>query len=535
MRQMHALGRRRLLAGAAALASPALAAPSVLAAERDRVLTFVPQADLAILDPVWTSATITRQHGYLVYDTLYGQDASYRTQPQMVAGHTVEDDGRLWRLTLRNGLRFHDGEPVRAQDVVPSLQRWGRRDSFGSALLAAVAEMRAASDRVVEIRLRKPFALLPDALGKPGVNMPCIMPERIARTDAFTKITDPVGSGPFRFVANEWVAGSQAVYQRFDGYVPRGDGAPSFTAGPKVAKFDRVVWKIIPDAATAAAALQAGEVDWWERPTADTLPLLRRRPGVTVDMIDPSGALQFLRFNWLYPPFDNPAIRRAILGAVNQTDFMTAAAGLDPAMWNDRCGAFCPGTPMASDAGMEVLTGPRDLDAVKRNLAAAGYRGERVVFMGVSDVPEIQAVTEVAADMFRRIGINLDYQVADWGTVVQRRTSKAAPDKGGWNVHHSGFGGLDMASPASNPVLRGNGKDAWFGWPDSPRLEELRTAWFEAPDLAAQKRICEDMQRQVFQDVPYIPLGLIKRATAYRSDLADIVRGGIMFTNVRRA
>jgi len=495
----------------------------------------VPQADLAVLDPVWTSATITREHGYAVYDTLYGQDAAYRTQPQMVEGHTIEDDGKLWRLTLRAGLRFHDGEPVRAQDVVPSLLRWGRRDAFGGALLAAVDEIRAEADRVVAIRLKRPFPLLADALGKSGVNMPCIMPERLARTDAMSKITDPTGSGPYRFIQGEWVPGAQVVYQKFAGYLPRPDGTPSLTAGPKIPRFERIVWKIIPDAATAAAALQTGEVDWWERPTADVLALLARSRGVATRVIDPTGALQFLRFNWLYPPFDNPAIRRAIIGAVNQNDYMVAAAGDDPAMWNDRCGAFCPGTPLATDVGMAVLTGPRDLDRVRRALAAAGYKGERVVFMGVSDVPEIKAITEVAADMFRRIGLNLDYQVADWGTVVQRRASKAPPDKGGWNIHHSGFGGLDMASPASNLVLRGNGNDAWFGWPDDPKLEELRDAWFAAPDFAAQKSICDALQLQVFQDVPYIPLGLIKRATAYRSDLVDMVAGGIMFTNVRRA
>ena len=527
--------KRRAFLGAASGALASLAAPSLAAAQKDRVLIFVPQADLAILDPVWTSNTITREHGYLVYDTLYAQDAEYRTQPQMVQGHTVEQGGRLWRLTLREGLRFHDGEPVRAQDVVPSVQRWGRRDAFGSALMTAVDEISAASDTVVLIRLKAPFPLLADALGKSGVNMCCIMPERIARTDAMTKITDPTGSGPYKFIPGEWVPGSQAVYTRFDGYVPRPDGTPSLTAGPKIPRFERIVWKIIPDAATASAALQSGEVDWWERPTADMLPILGRNRGVTVRVLDPTGALQFLRFNWLYPPFDNPAIRRAIIGAVNQTDYMIAAAGSDPTVWNDRCGAFTPGTPLASDVGMEVLTGPRDIDRVKRDLAAAGYKGERVVFMGVSDVPEIAAITEVAADMFRRIGINLDYQVADWGTVVQRRTSKAPPDKGGWNVHHSGFGGIDMASPASNLVLRGNGRDAWYGWPDDPRLEELRNAWFGASDFATQKRICDALQMQVFQTVPYIPLGLIKRATAYRSDLTDIVPGGIMFTNVRRA
>jgi peptide/nickel transport system substrate-binding protein len=525
--------KRRQFLATSALGLAAPSAPRI--AHAASVLRFVPQADLAILDPVWTSANITRNHGYLVYDTLYGMDAEYRIQPQMVEGHVVEQDGRRWRVTLREGLRFHDGEPVRAVDVVASIRRWAARDAFGGALMAATDTLSAPSDGVVEFRLKRPFPLLPEALGKPGVNMPCIMPERLARTDANTRVTEVVGSGPFRFVPTEWSQGNRVVYERFDGYVPRQGGRPSMTAGPKVAHFDRVEWVIIPDPSTAAAALAAGEVDWWERPTPDLLPLLRRNRRVTVRALDPTGALQFLRFNHLHPPFDNAAIRRAVVGAVSQQDYMIAAAGTDPAMWDARCGAFTPGMPMASQAGMERLNGPRDLARVRRDLEAAGYRGEPVVFLGISDVPEIKAVTEVAADMFRRIGMNLDYQVLDWNTVLQRRTSVAPPAGGGWNIHHSGFPGLDMATPASNLALRGNGRAAWFGWPSSPRLEELRAAWFDAPDVAAQKRICDDMQMTMFEEVPYIPLGLIRRAMAWRADLADMVEGGVVFHGVRRA
>jgi len=521
--------RRQIFTAAAAVA---LAAPRIARAAQP--LRFVPQADLAILDPIWTSANITRNHGYLVFDTLYGTDAEWKIQPQMVEGHVVEADGKAWRLTLREGLRFQDGEPVRGVDVVASLRRWGARDAFGSALLAATDEMASPSDRVVTIRLKKPFALLPDALGKPGVNMPAIMPERLARTSPTERVTEMVGSGPFRFVAGEWSQGNRVVYEKFAGYVPRASGTPSLTAGPKVAHFDRVEWVIIPDPATAAAALANGEVDWWERPTPDLLPLLARNRRVVVRAHDPTGALQFLRFNHLHPPFDNPAIRRAIIGAVQQSDYMQAAAGSDPAMWDAKCGVFTPGMPMASDAGMELLNSPRDIDKVKRDLAAAGYAGERVVFLGTSDVPEIKAISEVGADMFRRIGMNLDYQVLDWNTVLQRRTSTEAADKGGWNIMHSGFAGLDAATPAANLGLRGNGRGAWFGWPTSPRIEELRNAWFDAPDLAAQQRICQQIQLQAWQDVPYIPLGLIRRAMAWRSDLADMVPAGVAFHGVRR-
>ena len=526
--------KRRQLLGAVTAGAAMLAAPAVRS-QPARVIKFVAQADLAVLDPIWTTATVTRNHAYLVFDTLYGTDAEFRIQPQMLAGHVSENDGRLWRLTLREGLRFHDGEPVRAPDVVASLQRWGKRDAFGSSLMAATDEISAASDRVVVFRLKKPFALLPDALGKSGVNMPAIMPERLARTDAMTRVNEMVGSGPYRFLADQWRQGAFAAYQRFEGYVPRPEGVASFTAGPKRAWFDRVEWHSIPDAATAANALMAGEIDWWERASADLLPMLKRNGRVVTRILEPTGALQFLRFNQLLPPFDNPAIRRAILGAVSQTDCMLAAAGEDRAMWNDRCGAFTPGTPLASEAGLEVLTGPRDLDKVRRDLTAAGYKGERVVVLGVTDVPEIAAICQVVGDMLRRIGLNIDYQSMDWGTAIQRRNSTVPTDKGGWNVHTSGFAGVDMASPAANLAMRGNGAQAWAGWPTSPRLEALRDAWFDAPDLTAQKRICDAIQMQVWQDVPYIPLGLIRRATAYRSDLRDMPEGGVLFTGANRA
>lgn len=525
--------KRRQLLRAATAGVVALAAPTVRA-QPARVIKFVPQADLAVLDPIWTTATVTRNHAYLVFDTLYGTDAQFRIQPQMLEGQVSENEGRQWRLTLREGLRFHDGEPVRAQDVVASLQRWGKRDAFGSSLMAATDEISAVSDRVVQFRLKKPFALLPDALGKSGVNMPAIMPERLARTDAMTRVNEMVGSGPYRFLADQWRQGAFAAYQRFEGYVPRPDGVASFTAGPKRAWFDRVEWHSIPDAATTANALMAGEIDWWERASADLLPMLKGNRGVVARVLEPTGAVQFLRFNHLLPPFDNPAIRRAVLGAVSQTDCMLAAAGDDRGMWNDRCGAFTPGTPLASEAGLEALTGPRDLDKVRRDLAAGGYKGERVVMLGVTDVPEIAAICEVVGDMLRRIGLNLDYQTMDWGSAIQRRNSTATVDKGGWNVHNSGFAGVDMASPAANLAMRGNGAQAWAGWPKSPRLEALRDAWFDAPDFAAQKRICDEIQLQVWQDVPYIPLGLIRRATAYRSNLRDMPEGGVLFTGASR-
>ncbi len=312
--------RREFLAGSATT----LALPAIARAQGSRVLKFIPQSDLTVLDPVWTTAYVTRNHAFMVFDTLYGQDSTYKASPQMVAGHVVENDGRLWKLTLRDGLKWHDGERVLARDCVASVQRWGKRDAFGQALLAATDAVSAPDDKTIQFRLKKPFPLLPDALGKSPSLMCAMMPERLAMTDAFTQVAEIVGSGPYRFVASERVPGARVVYQRFADYVPRSGGSPDWTAGPKVVNFDRVEWTTIPDASTAASALRNGEQDWWDYATADLLPMLRGAKNLKVAVQDPSGQCAMMRFNFLQPPFDNAAIRRALLGAVSQADVMSS-------------------------------------------------------------------------------------------------------------------------------------------------------------------------------------------------------------------
>ena len=461
-----------------------------------RVLKFIPQSDLAVLDPVWTTAYVTRNHGFMVYDTPYGQTGQkdgFKATPQMVAGHTIENDGKTWKLTLRDGLMFHTGENVLARDCVASIKRWGARDAFGQALMARTDELSARDDKTIMFRLKQPFALLPDALCHGASNMCAIMPQRIAETDPFKQITEVVGSGPFRFKTDERVQGSLFVYERFDGYKPREDGEASFTSGPKIAHFDRIEWHVMPDAATKAAALQAGEMDWWENPPADLLPLLRKN-NITTEFTDSTGGLFMLRPNHLYPPFDKPAVRRALLGAIDQKEFMVAAQGEDTSLWSVPCGFFAPSSPLASDVGMSVLTGKRDYAAVKNALETAGYQGEKVVLM---------------------VGTKL-------------------PADGGWNLFCTGFSGLDFFSPASDLPLRGNGKGAWFGWPDDPKIEALREAWFSAADLALQKKVCAEIQLQAFQNVPSYPLGLAHNATAFRKDITGVPEGFVIFWNVRR-
>ena len=513
-----------------------LTAPSVVRAQGTTgarsTVKFVPQSDLALLDPVFNTALVTRTHAMMVYDQLYGLDDSFDPQPQLVDGHVIEDDGRTWRITLREGTTFHDGTPILARDAIASIERWTRADVLAQTIRAITNEMTVVSDRVFQIKLKKPFPLLATALAKPSSFCP-VMQERFAKSPVSTQVTEIVGSGAFRWIANERMAGSLAVYERYAGYKPRSEKA-SFLAGGKVARVDRVEWHTIPDAATAAAALRQGEVDWWEQPTPDLIAQLRKARGVKVEVKDRAGLMGMVRFNHLQPPFDNPAIRRAFLPGINQADYMTAVMGDDRSLWNDRCGFFLPGCSLATEAGLETMQGAPNFDQVKRNLDAAGYKGERVVFVVPTDLAGLNAMSEIAGDMFRRVGVNLDYQNSDWGSVAPRLSNKAGLDKGGWSVWCNFIPGIIALSPATQSYVRGPGPTGTFGWPDLPKIEDLRSQFMDAKNPDEQKRLTREIQLQAFQDIPYLPTGAYQQPTAFRDGVVDMLDGFPIFHNLRK-
>ncbi|HET6307664.1 MAG TPA: ABC transporter substrate-binding protein [Rhodopila sp.] len=522
--------RRAVLRSAAAI-SATLAAPRLARANGPVTVTFSPYSDLASIDPVWTTADITRNYSLAVFDTLYAYDAQLQVQPQMVAGHRVTDDGRTWELTLRDGLAFHDRQKVLARDCVASIRRFGKRNPFGQALMARVAEVSAPSDTVIRFRLQQPFPLLQAALAEIAA---AIMPERLAATDPFQQIPEAIGSGPFVFVADERIPGSRAVFRKNEAYVPRADGRASFNAGPKIVHVDRVVWNFIPDSSTASAALRQGEIDWWEQPDLDLVPQIKTYQDVTLAIKDRLGEMGCLRFNHLLPPFDNPAIRRIALAAINQKDVMEGVCGEDPALYKTDVGLFVPGTPMASAVGVETTRGTSDYASLRKALAGAGYNGEKIVALGATTVPRMWAEAQVASDMLHKAGFNIDLQALDWGTVVQRRASREPADKGGWNIFYNYLGGFGNILPASNLVIRGNGTGAWFGWPTNPKLEALYAAWLEAPDQAAQQKLCAAMQAAFWQDPTYVPLGMYLQPTAFKSYMTNIPDGFPQFYGLRK-
>ena len=527
--------RRTLLTGAAAAMAAPLARPALAQPANARTLRFVPQADLTVLDPVFTTAYVTRHHALMIYDQLYGLDSKLQPQPQMVEGHEAAADGLSWRFRLREGLLFHDGEPVRGRDCIASIRRWAQRDALGQVLLARTAEMTTPDDRSFVIRLNKPFGPMLETLAKIGPSALFIMPERIAAGDANAQIRETIGSGPFRFVGNERVVGARVVYEKNPAYRPREGGTADWAAGPKQVHFDRVEWTVMPDPGTAAAALRNNEVDWWENPPNDLVPVLRRSRDIALKRGNPLGTFGTGIFNTLHPPFDKPAVRRAVLRAMSQQDFMTAAAGADPSLWNDKAGVFTPGTPLATDVGMEAITGPRDIERSRKEIRDAGYNGETVVLMSASDQPVLAALGEVGHDLLRRLGMTVDFRVADWGTVVQRRASKEAPDKGGWSMFHTTWNGLDGINPGVMQYIRANGAQAWFGWPDVPKLDALRLGWFDAPDLAAQRKVAGEIQQVVFEEAPYLPTGQYFASTAWRKTITEPISETIAFWGVQRA
>lgn len=527
--------QRRAFLAATGLAGT-LGAPRAVRAQAATTLRFTPQQDLVTLDPVTTTAYATRNHGYMVFDTLYAMDADFRPVPQMVEGHRIERDGLQWDLRLREGLFFHDGERVLARDCVASLRRWARRDPFGATLMAATEELSAPDDRTIRFRLKEPFPLLPNALGKASVPVCAMMPERLANTDPFRQVTELIGSGPFRYEAGERVPGSLNVYRKFDRYVPRNEAPRGWTSGGKVVHFDRVEWRTMPDPQTATNALLTGEADWQEYAYHDQLPLLRRGRNVTVRVLDPTGFVCMIRMNHLQPPFNNPAMRRALWHALDQTSFMQAIVGPgERELMHVPLGFFCPGTPMASDAGLEALTAPRSVERAREALRAAGYDGGKVVLMVPSTSSAGPPLGAVMEDLLKRVGMNVEVYSVEFNAMLQRRNRKGPVSEGGWSLFVTNWSGSDWLDPAGHIALRGNGEAGYAGWATMPRIEELRTAWFRAPDLAAQQAICREIQLEAMREVPYYPVGQFLQPTAFRNTITGVQPGFATFWNIRRA
>jgi peptide/nickel transport system substrate-binding protein len=493
-------------------------------AQEKKVLKLAPHASLRVLDPVTTPAYITRNHGYMIYDTLFSIDAQYRPQPQMIKDWKLSDDKLTYTFTLRDGLAFHDGAPVTAEDCIASIARWSKRDVIGVRMATATDKMIAVDAKTFTITLKQPFGPLIEGFSKPSSVPLFIMPKRVADTPADKALTDTTGSGPFKFVAAEFQPGVKWVYEKNTAYVPRSE-PPSALSGGKVVKVDRVESIWFPSRQTAVNALQKGEIDIIENLNADQRPLIEKDKNIVITRkAGPNQAT--VRMNWSQPPFNNLKIRQAVQAAIAQRDYMDAAVG-DPKSY-ELCGAmFGCGTTLETDVGV-VDKGEPDLARAKALLKEGGYNGEKVVIITPGDVPSFAALAPLSQQILRSIGMNAEIQTMEWSAFLTRRTLTTPASEGGWHLAHGVFDRLDMISPLGNPNFDARGKAGYTGFIDDPETEALKTKYQAETDPAKQKAIAAEMQKRAYDQVFYIPVGTYFDDIPFRSNIKNYIPSPIM-------
>jgi peptide/nickel transport system substrate-binding protein len=507
-------------AGALAVGRPGAPAPARAQTAASRTLRLIPHAGLADLDPTSHADDIVRNAALLVWETLYGVDRALKPQRQMVEAEEVSAQGRTWTFRLRDGLKFHDGEPVRARDAVASINRWAARDATGAIVKNIENELAALDDRTFRWRLKIPFPRLLVALGK--VSPPCcfVMPERTAATDAFQDIDDHVGSGPMRFVAVDWEPGRRAAFEKFADYVPRQEPA-SWLAGGKRIALDRIEWIMISDPTAAAAAIASGEADWWELVPPTHVPTLRATRNVRVEISDPLGSIGLLVMNHLVAPFKDVRTRRAVLFALRQREFMRAYAG-DDRMWRPQAGFFTPGTPLYNEEGGEVLAGPRRLDAAKTLLEESGYAGAPITLLVAQDIASSKAFGGEAADLLTRLGMTVDYVATNRSDLAARLV------QGNWHIYPTAVAGADCIDP-TNTSIRANGEFAANGWPDIPQIEEEVANWFDPDNTEEELAIARRLNKAALDEVVAAPLGFFLSHQAWRNIVSGITPAPLPF------
>jgi peptide/nickel transport system substrate-binding protein len=500
-----------------AAASVPLLAGTALA---QKTLRFVPHSDLKILDPIWTTAYISRNHGYMIYDTLFGMDEKGEIKPQMLEKYETSPDGKVWTLTLRDGLLWHDGAPVTAEDCVASIKRWGAKDSMGQKLLTFVDSMSAKDAKTIVINLKSPTGLVLSALGKPSSNVPFMMPKRVAETDPGKQIEDFTGSGPYVFKKDEWKPGDSIVYVKFDKYKPRSE-PPSGTTGGKVVKLDRVVWRPMRDHQQAVNALLAGEIDYIESPPHDLYPLIKDGANTYMFNWNPLGNQFTFRFNTLHKPFDNPKVRAALWYAFNQEDFLKAVVGSSE--YYKLCKAmFICGTPLEITAGMEDKL-ESNMKKARELLQEAKYDGTPIVLMHSTDLQVLTNLAPVAKSLMEKAGLKVDMQSMDWQTLVARRAKKDPPEAGGWHAFITSWVAGDLLNPVMAGFFNSGCDKAMFGWPCDEKIEKLRDDFARATDLAKQKEIVAELQKREGEYPTHIHLGQWYSLGGLRKNVKGVV------------
>jgi len=491
-------------------------------AAAQKTLTVVPHADLRILDPLQAAATITVMHASNIYDELFAWDVNLQPKPQMVGDYNISADKLTYTMTLRPGLKFHDGSPVTTKDVVASVTRWMKRDGVGKKLAEVMASLTATDDKTFVLKLKQPYSWVEYSLGNHAGNYPAIMREKEALIDPMTPVTETIGSGPYKFSKDEWKPGAEVVYLKNTDYVPRSE-APDAMAGAKLVKVDRMVWKIIPDAQTSASALIAGEIDLLDSPAGDVVPLLERNKDIVVQKIPPVGNFGAIRPNALHAPFNDARARQALALLVPQEDYMAAAFG-EKKWWNNCYSFLVCGSVYGTNVGSETFQ-KADPARAKKLLADAGYKGEKLIISSSKEIASIAAQAEVLAGGLRNIGANVEIEWADWGTTLTRwLTNKNVPGtNGGWHIFATGNSWSTWHNPLTNVGIILAPDANWAGWPTDEAAEKLRTEFIQATDQPTRMAILDKLHRRLWEVVPYVVTGQYDQPYAWRKSVTGVL------------
>lgn len=516
---MSNLTRRNVMQGGLAIAG-AIAAPRLALGQNGggRTITAV-GVDLTSYDPVVSQALTTTYHAAKVYDTLFGLDLQQRPQPQMVGKYGVSDDKLTWTFELRDGLKFHDGTAVTSADVIPSIRRWAARSAVGQLMMTHVKDISARDSKTFGIQLKDRFGLVMEGLAGGSDGGCFIMRKKEAETDPSQKIDTVIGSGPFKFNLAETKPGAKYVYDKNSDYLPREEASIGM-AGGKVVKVDRVTYVPMPDAQTAIAAIQAGEVDFYDEPPIDLLKQLSEDKNVKVQVVDQLGQNGHIRFNHLHPPFNNVRCRQAILYIVKQLDYLKAIIS-NPDYYKTCASSFGCGTSTENDANTGWFGAAPDYAKAKQLLKEGGYDGRPVVLLQGTNWSIAKDAAEILADEMRRAGINVRLEPMDWAGVAARRAVKSPPDQGGWNVFISTAPGFFLGNPLS-AYHQANGEKAWYGWPNDPKNEELRDRWVLAETVEDRRKIAREIQENEWNFVPQVFFGRWLQPAVMRANIKGV-------------
>ncbi|MER8714292.1 ABC transporter substrate-binding protein [Mesorhizobium sp. M1295] len=504
-------------------AGTAVSIPSILRAQTSpadsRTVRMV-MYNLTVFDPIFSTDGITQEHGLAVYDTLFSLDSRFKPQPQMVGKWGVSDDKKTYTFELRDGLGWHDGTPVTAADCVASIRRWGQVASGGQLLMERARDISRKDDNTFTIALKEPLGVLIDLLAKVSLPSLFIMREKDAARPATEQVTANIGSGPFKF--NEALAnpGASFTYDRNEQYVPSGE-PPDGLAGGKLVKVDRAIWNNIADQQTATAALQAGEVDFLQTPSADFYSAIESDPNLALQVLDKGGQDRCLRMNFLQKPFDNVKARQAMLHLIDQEAFLRVMAP-DPKYGYTVTSIFGNGTPYSNDENTGWFKKGGDPEKAKQLFKEAGYAGEKVVILDPTDWRAGHDASQLLAAELRKIGVNAELAPSDWGGVVARQANKGPVEDGGWSIFITGDFDFTQGDPVTAVFLDASG-EGFAGWPKNAEYEALRAKWADVETFEERKALARKMQRIWWDFVGDVRLGQAVLPTARRKVLTNLI------------